>query len=108
MINAFDMCGGSGQSQYQVLNDQMQHSFRCSVFRETQSPTTRFRFAQNRHIDTEIAWFGAEASELIPALFSQENLKNGAAITTTVHHPLAVPKQPVWKRNAFSRCHFVA
>eukprot|EP01043_Picozoa_sp_COSAG02_P064197 COSAG02_NODE_9309_length_2259_cov_3.884722_3_plen_228_part_01 len=65
MINAFDMCGGNGQSQY-----------------------------QNRHIDIEISSFGAEASELVPALFSQQNLQNGAVITTTVHQPLVVPRQP--------------
>ena len=66
MINAFDMCGGGGQQQY-----------------------------QNRHVDTEVAWFGAEASELMPALFSTANLLNpAAAITTTVQHPLAVLRQP--------------
>jgi hypothetical protein len=65
MINAFDMCGGGGQSQY-----------------------------QNRHIDIEIASFGAEASELIPALFSQQNLQNDVAITTNVQQPLVVPRQP--------------
>ena len=65
MINAFDMCGSGGQGQY-----------------------------QNRHTDTEIAWFGAEASELVPALFSQANLANRAKITTTIHHPLVIPRQP--------------
>jgi hypothetical protein len=58
----------------------------------------RLSHNSNRHCcsqtDTEIAWFGAEASELVPALFSQANLANGAKITTTIHSPLVVPKQP--------------
>ena len=67
MINAFDMCGGGGQAEY-----------------------------QNRHTDTEIAWFGAEASELVPALFSVENhASNMATITTQVENPLTLPKQPL-------------
>jgi len=66
MINAFDMCGGGGQAQY-----------------------------QNRHTDTEVAWFSAEAAELAGALLSQGQLTNNAAITTSVHDPLLLPKQPL-------------
>eukprot|EP01047_Picozoa_sp_COSAG01_P033685 COSAG01_NODE_2489_length_7588_cov_3.099880_5_plen_221_part_00 len=60
-------CGGGGQAQY-----------------------------QNRHTDTEIGWFGAEASELVPALFSSANhASNMISITTQVEHPLTLPKQPL-------------
>eukprot|EP01049_Picozoa_sp_SAG25_P019276 SAG25_NODE_5976_length_600_cov_0.632735_1_plen_101_part_10 len=59
-------CGGGGQAQY-----------------------------QNRHTDTEIGWFGAEASELVPALFSSANYASNMISITRPLHPTALQaRQP--------------
>ena len=80
MINAFDMCGGeptlSIACKVPVNN--------CGATFATMSPISSSREMrscqhlplragggqaqyQNRHTDTEIAWFGSEASELVGA-----------------------------------------
>ena len=76
MINAFDMCGGeptlSIACKVPVNN--------CGTIFANMSPISREHNQhlplragggqaqyQNRHIDTEIAWFGSEASELVGA-----------------------------------------
>jgi hypothetical protein len=53
MINAFDMVGSNGQAQY-----------------------------LNRKTDAEIGWFAAEASEILPAIFSAADCYNNTATIT--------------------------